>query len=410
MKRALVLVVGLAVLVVAATRDDKNRIDSSFAGGEIPGASLPANIGGTTASTIGTGDNGSGSTSTTPATTTTAVPAHTGITMAFSGDILIHSQLWQKATEYNGGTGYDFNPMFARVKPLLDSVDFAVCHLEVPVAPPGQEPSTFPLYGAPKEVVAAIAQAGYDHCSTASNHSFDQGKAGIDTTVNEFDANGITQSGMARTAKEIGPKVFERNGIKFTHLSYTFGFNGLELPADQPWRSALIDSSRIIADATKARSMGAELVIVSIHWGTETVTAINEQQRKVANAISASGVVDLIIGHHAHVVQKIEQVNGVWTVFGLGNVLSYHPTRAAFPANSQDGMIVTVRLSLDANGKAVVDKPVVYPTWVDKQNGIVIRNVIADLADPTVAAGTKAQLEVSLQRTSNVVGDFVASK
>ena len=410
MKRVLVLVVGLAVLVVAATRNDTSSIDGASPGEVSPGASTPAQVDDTTVTTIGAVDNGAGSTSTTPATTTTAVPPHTGITMAFSGDILIHSQLWQQATAYNGGTGYDFTPMFARVKPLLDSVDFAICHLEVPIAPPGQEPSTFPLYGAPKEIVTAIAQAGYDHCSTASNHTLDQGKAGIDTTVNEFDGNGITQSGMARTAKEIGPKVFERNGIKFTHLSYTFGFNGLELPADQPWRSALIDSSRIIADATKARSMGAQLVIVSIHWGTETVTAVNDQQRKVANAVSASGVVDLIIGHHAHVVQKIEQVNGVWTVFGLGNVLSYHPTRAAFPANSQDGMIVTVRLSLDANGRAVVDKPVVYPTWVDKQNGIVIRNVIADLADPTVSAGTKSQLEVSLRRTSSVVGDFVASK
>jgi poly-gamma-glutamate synthesis protein (capsule biosynthesis protein) len=340
----------------------------------------------------------------------TTVPGPPAITMAFSGDILIHSQLWQKATEYNGGTGYDFTPMFARVKPLLDSVDFAICHLEVPLAPPGKQPSTFPLYGAPKELVAAIAKAGYDHCSTASNHSLDQGNAGIDATVNEFDANGITESGMARVQTEIGPKVFKVNGIKFTHLSYTFGFNGLSLPADQPWRSALIDPARIIADATKARSMGAQLVVVSMHWGNETVTAVTDYQRKAAKTITASGVVDLVIGHHAHVVQQIEQVNGIWTVFGLGNVLSYHPTRQAFPPNSQDGMIVTVKLSLDTAGKAAVEKPIVYPTWVDKQDGIVIRPVLSDLADPSVSAATKSQLNISLTRTAGVVGDYIAQK
>jgi len=71
-------------------------------------------------------------------------------------------------------------------------------------------------------------------------------------------------------------------------------------------------------------------------------------------------------------------------------------------------MIVTVKLALDASGKAVVDQPVVYPTWVDKDNGIVIRPVLADLADPNVSAAKKAQLQVSLDRTASVLGDFIA--
>ena len=412
MKRVLIVVVGIAVLVVGGTRLGGTRVSGTPIKNATESPPAPANTGLT--NTAGAAQPAlGGETSTVAPTTTvvaTTVPGPPSITMAFSGDILIHSQLWQKATEYNGGTGYDFSPMFARVKPLLDSVDFAICHLEVPIAPPGKQPSTFPLYGAPKEIVAAIAKAGYDHCSTASNHSLDQGNAGIDATVNEFDANGITESGMARVQTEIGPKVFEVNGIKFTHLSYAFGFNGLSLPAGEPWRSALIDPARIIADATKARSMGAQLVVVSMHWGNETVTAVTDYQRKAAKTITASGVVDLVIGHHAHVVQQIEKVNGIWTVFGLGNVLSFHPTRKEFPPNSQDGMIVTVKLSLDSAGKAVVEKPIVYPTWVDKQNGIVIRPVLSDLADPSVSAATKSQLNISLTRTSGVVGDYIAQK
>ena len=55
-----------------------------------------------------------------------------------------------------GGVGYDFAPMFADLRPLLETVDLAVCHLEVPLAPPGKEPSTYPRYGAPRELIAGI--------------------------------------------------------------------------------------------------------------------------------------------------------------------------------------------------------------------------------------------------------------
>ena len=346
-------------------------------------------------------------TSTNSTSTTTTIPPPRELSLAFAGDILIHTSLWEEAERYAGGSGYDFSPMFADVRPLLESVDLAVCHLEVPIAPPGEEPSTFPLYGAPRELVAGIAAAGYDRCSTASNHTLDQGTAGIDATLAAFDEAGLGQSGMARTPAEIEPSVFEVNGVSITHLSYTWSFNGLRLPADQPWRSAEIDPDRIIADAVAARAKGAELVIVSMHWGAETVTAVTSTQRRQAEALAASGAIDLIVGHHTHVVQRIEQVNGVWTVFGLGNQLSNHPTRDFFPPSSQDGMIVTVSLTVSADGEVIVDTPVVHPTWVHRRGGYVIRNVLEALADPATPRGLRSELEVSLERTSAVVGDFV---
>jgi poly-gamma-glutamate synthesis protein (capsule biosynthesis protein) len=195
------------------------------------------------------------------------------------------------------------------------------------------------------------------------------------------------------------------NGIKFTHLSYTYGYNGLSTPAGEEWRSALIDSDRIIADATKAREMGAEFVIVSLHWGSQT--AVSEYQRTRAEKITASGVVDLIVGHHAHMVQPIEQINGVWTVFGLGNSLSYHPTEGVPQAQTQDGMIVTVNVVRNDAGGFTVERPVVHPTWVDKYDGMVIRLVKPGLNDPNLSAAVKEQLSVSLRRTTKVVGDYI---
>ena len=342
---------------------------------------------------------------TTSAAPTTTVPGPPRIRFAFSGDILIHSQLWTRAQQNAGGSGYDFTPMFAAVKPLLEGVDYAICHLEVPVAPTGEGPTTFPLYGSPKEIVDAVAWAGYDRCSTASNHTLDKDIPGIEATTAAFDEVGITQVGMARTPAEIEPTVLEVNGIKFTHLAYTYSYNGRQPPRGEEWRSALIDSNRIIADARKAREMGAEFVVVSMHWGGST--AVNDYQRKHSKAITASGVVDLVVGHHAHMVQPIEQVNGIWTVFGLGNSLSFHPTSGVPSANTQDGMIVTVNVVRNEAGGFTIEQPVVHPTWVDKNDGMVIRLVKPGMLDTSLSEGVRKQLEISLRRTASVVGPYI---
>ena len=347
-------------------------------------------------------------TTTLPADTTTVVPAPVTMSLAFAGDILIHSQVWKAATANAGGSGYDFTPMFARVKPLIESADLAICHLEVPLVALGEKPTTNPLYSAPTEIAWAIKEMGFDRCSNASNHTFDNGVKGIEATLNEFDALGLGHAGMARTPEEIEPKVFDVKGIKVTHLSYTFGFNDIPAPNGETWRSALIDPTRIIADAQKARDMGAQVVFVSMHWGRETQTDLSDFQLTNADAITKSGLINLVIGHHAHVVQKIEQVNGVWTVFGLSNLVSYLPTTNAFTPNTQDGMIVTTDITLNPDGSVVVDKPVVYPTWVDKKNGVVVRPILSDLTDPSVPDDIKAELNVSLERTRAVVGDFFA--
>ena len=349
-------------------------------------------------------------------TTAAAAPAPAGdgrLSLAFTGDALWHSPLWRQATDNfaaanPGVAGMDFTPMLTRLQPVIAAVDVGVCHLETPIAPDDKF-TTFPLYGVPPEVVTAIANAGFDRCSTASNHSADRGTAGIDRTVSVLEAHGLGQSGMARTPAEIAPQVFVADGFRVTHLSYTFGYNGLVLPAGEEWRSALIDPARIIADATQARALGAEVVIVSMHWGIEGQRAITPQQRAVAQEVTASGVVDLIVGHHAHVLQPIEQINGVWVIFGLGNMISNLPTTPRWPAACQDGAIAVVDITKAADGTAVVGQPVIQPTWVDRLNGWNVHLVQRSLADPALPADVRSQLETSLRRTSEVFGGFIAA-
>ena len=353
-------------------------------------------------------------TTTEPFTTASSVVLPQAITFAFTGDVLSHTPLINQAkrTAIANSTpelqlDYDFRPMFLDIKPLISGVDIAVCHLETAIAPEGEELSTYPFFGVPKEITTAIADAGFDRCSTASNHTYDRGNDGIDATVNALQDVGIEQSGMARTPDEIEPKVFEVKGIKLCHLSYTFSYNGLIMPDETQWRSAIINTKRILRDAKRARELGSQATIISMHWGTEKDSNANSMQTSIADELTASGLVDLIVGHHAHVVQPTNQVNGIWVMYGLGNVLSNLPTDERWPINSQDAVIATTALTISSSGKAVFEKPVMHPTWVDKNNGWVIRDVQKSLRSPTISYGLARELELSLGRTTQVLGDYI---
>ena len=368
------------------------------------------------------GSTGSNTTSTTKASTvttnTTSAPTELSFTLAVSGDTLPHSRLWQGAkrnaiangTVDKDGDGYDFRPMFALVKPILSSVDLAICHLETPIAPADEELSTFPFFGVPSEITDALAYAGYDRCSTASNHAMDRGTRGIDATLNALDRVRISHTGMARTPDEINPKLIFVNRIAIAHTSYTFSYNGLPAANGETWRSALIDTDRILRDVRQARKLGAQVVLLSMHWGNERESTPSSYQTKIADAITKSGEVDLIIGSHAHVLQPIKLVNGTWVIYGLGNFLSDMPTtpkNPPWPASTQDGAIATVKITVTADGKALVTKPTVIPTWVDRDSGWQIRSVVDDLKSKDLNGFTHSELQASLKRTASVLGEYI---
>lgn len=331
-------------------------------------------------------------------------PETTTIRLVFGGDVLMHSPLWRQAARNargQGRSGLDFRPMFDDVRGMLRGADLAVCHLETPVAPPGERLSTYPLFGVPREVVPALADAGFDHCSTASNHVLDRGVAGIEATMDQLDRVGITQSGMARDAFGAEPFIRDVAGVQVALLSYTYGYNGIRPPAGEPWRSNLIDPARILRDTSAARSRGAQVVVASMHWGIERSHLPSDEQRRIARAITVPGGVDLIVGHHAHVLQPIETVNGKWVLYGLSNLVSNMPVDERWPAASQDAALVEVSVAVGPGGVAVA-RPVAHPTWVDKRAGWVIR-----LLTPRSAARLGADARASLDRSTEIFRGFV---
>jgi poly-gamma-glutamate capsule biosynthesis protein CapA/YwtB (metallophosphatase superfamily) len=337
------------------------------------------------------------------AASTTRAPR--SFTLVATGDVLLHERLWdQAATDAAaaGVEGFDFRPLLAGVEPLVEGADVAFCHLETPVAPPAGPFSGYPAFSVPADIVPALADTGFDACSTASNHTYDRGAAGVDHTLDALDAAGIRHAGSARTpAEATTTTVVTVGGADVTLLAYTFGFNGVPAPDGQTWRSNPIDEGRILADAARARTEGADVVVVALHWGDEFRAEPNGQQRALAPGLVRSPDIDLLLGHHAHVVQPIEAVDGEWVVYGMGNLVADHGT--ALPAN-EEGLLVRFTFTEEAAGWRVSGAE--YAPLLVSKPGPPVRlvDVGAALGDAGADPARRSRLQVAWDRTVGTVG------
>ncbi|MFG2650321.1 CapA family protein [Streptomyces sp. NPDC048436] len=248
-------------------------------------------------------------------------------TLVASGDVLPHSSIIDKANADAGGDGYDFVPMLSGVKPVVSKADLAICHMETVYGEKGDY-TGYPSFKSPPEIAHALKVTGYDACSTASNHTLDDGAAGVRRTLRALDKAGVRHAGSGRTAAEgASPAWLHAGGAKVAQLAYTYGTNDNPLPEGKPWTVNLIERERIVADARAARKAGADVVLVSVHWGTEWQDAPDRQQLSLGKQLTASRTngrpdIDLILGTHAHIPQAYEKVNGTWVIYGMGDQIA----------------------------------------------------------------------------------------
>ncbi|MFJ2606457.1 CapA family protein [Streptomyces sp. NPDC091279] len=319
-------------------------------------------------------------------------PAAHGFTLLASGDVLPHTSVIDRARFDAGGEGYDFRPMLADVQPLVSRADLALCHMETVYGADGDY-SGYPAFKSPPEIAQGLAATGYDGCSTASNHTVDDGADGIRRTLDALDRAGVRHAGSARTEAEARTVTVLRAGpAKVAHLAYTFDTNGLPLPPGQPWAVNLIDENKIIADARAARAAGADAVVVSMHWGTEWQDEPDQRQLDLARRLTASGPrdrpdIDLILGTHAHVPQAYEKVNGTWVVYGMGDQIAgemYNDTGAHDPRGNQSTLArFTFAPPAGPGARWQVTKAEYIPQLYDIDAGRVVDvdKAIADGAD-----------------------------
>ncbi|WP_426499453.1 CapA family protein [Streptomyces sp. D54] len=315
-------------------------------------------------------------------------------TLLAAGDVLPHSSVIDRAAADAGGAGYDFAPMLAGVAPVVSGADLAFCHMETVYGEEGGPYTGYPSFKSPPEVATALRTTGFDSCSTASNHTLDDGADGVRRTLDALDGAGIRHAGSARTAAEaarptILPAGPGKGAAKVAHLAYTYGTNDVPPPADRPWTVNLTDEGRIIEEARAARRAGADVVVLSAHWGTEWQDEPDATQLELARRLTASADggrpdIDLIIGTHAHVPQAYEKVNGTWVVYGMGDqiagaMINYEGVQD--PRGNQSSMgRFTFAPPAKSGERWKVSKAEFVPQWYDTVTGRAV-NLNASLDD-----------------------------
>ena len=255
-------------------------------------------------------------------------PQKNYLTIVAVGDNLYHEVM------IKAGEEGDYLPAYGEIRPLVEKADIAFINQETLLAGKEFGFSGYPQFNSPQKLGRAISAAGFNVVNHATNHIMDKGEKAVFATMDFWDT--IPEAAVlgihrSQEQREL-PKLFKKNNITAGILSYTYGTNGLPVPADKPWLVSLIDTEIMAGEIDALRPL-CDILLVSMHWGEEYESGYSKSQAKLA-AFLAEHQVDLVIGHHPHVIQPVEYIlrpDGrlMLCFYSLGNLISAQTQNAA---------------------------------------------------------------------------------
>ena len=248
------------------------------------------------------------------------IHSHT-LTLVAVGDNLFHDSIIRGALS-NGV--YDFSPIYSEIKPIIQNADLAFINQETVMAGTSFGYTGYPLFNTPQSLGPVLAEVGFDIVNLANNHAMDMGRTGLYNTLDFLDTiEGLTVIGARKEGESA--RIISKNNITLGFLAYTFSLNGIPLPSDNPNLVSMINREKMAEEITALRPL-CDFLIVSMHWGEEYRLEPGREQAELALFLARHNV-DLIIGHHPHVLQRtatIVQRDGRKTLcfYSLGNFVS----------------------------------------------------------------------------------------
>lgn len=281
------------------------------------------------------------------------------------GDILLHDRL-QENYKNEDGT-YDYSPMFNHTASLFEDADLAMVNQEVIIAGSDLKVSGYPSFNASFEMADALSDVGVDVLCCGTNHAMDKGYKGIVSAltnirehheelrtlgIHNFDESYIDDNLFDIEDKETGERI--RVGI----FNYTYGTNGIALPADSPFAVDLLTEENVRRDITLAKDL-CDFIIVCPHWGTEYRLTPDNMQLKWEKLFYELGV-DLVIGTHPHVVEPVHYFEGedggkMLVYYSLGNYINWTSGTGEGTSNRMLGVMAQVSLKYDESRKVFID-------------------------------------------------------
>jgi poly-gamma-glutamate synthesis protein (capsule biosynthesis protein) len=280
------------------------------------------------------------------------------LTLAAAGDNLFHEFMIRPHPETGSR---DFTAYYSEIKSLIEPADIAFINQETVFGGARYGFSGYPRFNTPAEAGDALAAVGFDVVNHATNHIMDKGEGAVFTTMDYWDAMpGVQYLGIYRSPEEREAKkvIIDKNNIRIGFLAYTYGTNGLPVPGDKPYLVSLINETTMEKEIAALRLL-CDFLVVSMHWGEEYRHTAGKEQERLARFLADRNV-DLILGHHPHVLEPYEYLDrpdGGKTLcfYSLGNFLSGQQSRI-----TQLGALAYVRLK-KTNNKVTIDDVGVIP-------------------------------------------------
>lgn len=283
------------------------------------------------------------------------------IDLVMVGDIICHKDMYTTIKQADGT--YDYSMLFEHVTPLVQEADLAIANSEMIIGGEEIGVKSYPTFNGAFSLADAIADAGFNVVLHASNHAADVGVKGVKsclenwrTTHPEVAVLGIHDSEESRD----DIYVYEQDGMKIAILNYTDGLNKSKniKAADRKYLVNRLTESRLRTDVQRAKEM-ADFVIVCPHWGKEYSTKIVGKQKQFARICAEEGV-NLIIGTHPHVGEKIDTVtdvvsgNQTLVYYSIGNFTTNVTKKSGYVLNRVVGGMAKVKIGRMEDGSVGV--------------------------------------------------------
>lgn len=343
------------------------------------------------------------------------------------GNLIIHQSQINGAKNENG---YDFSPSFQYIKEMVSEADISLGILEGALA--GGEPTGYPIFNSPDEVIDSLRDTGIDVVNYANNHIYDYDDEGLQRTIEITKEKGLDVLGVKSTEEEKSYLVKEVDGVKIGFASYVFetaAVNGYKTINSNPVSinsENLINTfnyndlesfyNRIASEISAMKAEGVKFIIASMHWGEEYNTYIEATQNEIAKKLNELGV-DIILGGHPHVIQPYEIIcnesgHSTFVIYSQGNSLSNQSEQEIGVAESEDGIMIKFTLE-KKDGNVSLKEYKIIPTWVYKEEKgdgtyyhkiIPVEEALANPEEYGINSDVYARLENSLNRTKSILG------
>ncbi|MBN8609425.1 MAG: CapA family protein [Deltaproteobacteria bacterium] len=294
-------------------------------------------------------------------------------TLALGGDVIFDAPIEYvlRARGHSAEDPASFEELFADLRGPLTAADFAIVNLETPVGPRVRDRSEahdYPTFAAPPAFLDALARAGVDVVTVANNHAYDQGVAGLATTLSHAGRSHLTVTG---TVDGDGYSLSRVRDVRVAIVSMTQGTNHrIERGEPAAPRVHFFDHERLVALVAHARAR-ADVVLVALHFTDTGDHMPTNGMRRWARRAAEAGA-DLVVGHGPHVPASSEwiDVSGrrVLVLHSLGNLVAAMQAEAhaerTRAVHVRDSVIVSLRVSVLA-GRVTIEPPRVSAYWID---------------------------------------------